>query len=71
MRIKFIPSKVLVACRNQGHTDLLIESMTSRQLFTAFCEWQGVGVWGPQLYDLVVELSAAAVKDDREQHPNG
>lgn len=56
MKIKNIPDEVFSALKNRGHNDKEIEAMTPKELFTEYCEWNGLIGYGRGLYSLVVKL---------------
>ncbi len=59
MRLTDIPDDVLCDVRERGHTDAQIERMTAEEVFTEFCEWNGLCRWGKTLFAVVLDLSEA------------
>lgn len=56
-KINNIPELVLLALSELGYDDAAIEEMTPEQMFAAYCEWEGLIGYGPELWNIVVQLN--------------
>jgi hypothetical protein len=55
-----IPAHILVDVRERGHSDADIAAMTPRELFSEYCEWNGLLRWGDTLFSAVEACQKAS-----------
>lgn len=60
MKIENISSNVMDALRKRHLSDEEIQAMTPEELFTEYCEWNGMMGWSRFFIDALDNLRAAA-----------
>lgn len=55
-KLQQIPSSVLEALQERGHSDETISNMKPQTMFNEYCEWNGLIGYGRSLWNLVIDL---------------
>jgi len=68
LTIDKLPDEVKDALHSRGHSNEKIAAMSPEEVFTEYCNWHGLILWGAKLMGLVHSIDAAEYKatDNKE-----